>query len=184
MDAPKKLKGLGKQSHVTSCPTPLDDGLLMLEDREEGEAEELEEVSGSAGLRDAVDKCKSHNWGDFVFSYVTRVIKSGPRAGMLTTQWQCVCKHHRDDHDPVGTHCTKTLSFATDAESLARLRELRAWALAGRGCASNKRSGPGGHKTYGHSALLQLTDDEMDERLAVGRAAPSWVQVDCWQAAP
>ena len=121
MDAPKKLKGLGKQSHVTSCPTPLDDGLLMLEDREEGEAEELEEVSGSAGLRDGVDKCKSHMWGDFVFSYVTRVVKSGPRAGVRTTQWQCLCKYHRNEHDPAGTHCTKTLSFTTEAEALARL---------------------------------------------------------------
>ena len=178
LSAPKKLKGLGSKSRVTSCPDPLDDGLLILEDREEGEAEDLPEVHDSEGLRDAVDKGRSHSWGDFAFSYVTRVLKPGPRAGTVSLQWQCVCRYHRNVDDPAGTHCTKTLSFTTAVESLARLRELRAWALAGRGCASDKRTGPGGHKGVGYSAFLQLADDEMDDHLAVGLAAEAWVQID------
>ena len=53
-----KLKGLGDRGHDPGIPHPLDNGLLMLEDGEEGEDEALDELTGIDGLRVAVDQAK------------------------------------------------------------------------------------------------------------------------------
>ena len=170
----RKLPGFLAIPDSTHCGHALDDGLLAIEDRSEGEPEELEDIRGAEGLKDAVDKTLSHRWGPFYFSAVTRTTKQGRSAGTETRQWQVVCKYHRCPADPEGTNCTKTASYRSKEESLQRIRELRALVLAGRTCPSNDRLA---HKVVPFRHLLVFTDSAMDEALAEGLEDEAWIQV-------
>ena len=86
---------LAIQAPRMSLPKHGGDGFLLAlkdHDRTEGDPEELEEANGAEQLKALVDKKKSHKWGPFMFHFVERPRKSGPKRGEMTYQLQVTCK--------------------------------------------------------------------------------------------
>ncbi len=169
-------------AHRASRPAHGGDGFLAIEDaHREGEPEELKDIQHDVEeMRAHVDANKSHLWGPFRFTYVERLIKSGPRAGSMLTQWQCTCKYHKNTGDGA-TQCTKTESFAGDLERDLVAHKLRAWCIAGRDAAiqnSKKQHGSGaGHQDCGFAKFVKMSDSQLNDLLAQGLAADDWIRV-------
>ena len=177
----RKVENSTKRLRLASAPAQVEapsDPVappLMIEDAQEGDPDD-ESLDGQADgqadghgevlARDAVQSELSHTWCGFSFSFVKRVVGSGPRRGQNFCQWQVVCKQHRNPHDKEKTFCTRTLQCDADT-SRDVLHKLRAWCLAGRYVPKTQRNR---HRTADTKEWESMTEDELHQSGVAAKA--------------
>ena len=151
-----------------------------VEDKEGQSSDEADAVSKlrpPKGLQGTfVDKDRSRRWGPFAFQWVWRVVPRGKNQGNYTMQWECTCGKHRD-YDGDEAVCRKTRTF-TDAEDCeVQFVWLKRWLLAGR--QMQTRTDPTtGHRNYKEKDYPLIPVARLDDELARGIAAPTWIAPD------
>ena len=120
-----------------------------------------------------VDQSKSRTWGPFQFRWVWRVISRGPRKGLVTTQWECRCPFHSDEH--AGEMCRKTKQFEGEEGCEQQFLWLKWWCLAGRWCPVRTADDGSGHLEIDMRTVALIPVSRMDTELQHGLEADSWI---------
>ena len=93
--------------------------------------------------------------------------------------FQVTCPYHKDEGDPKGTRCTRTLQHgragANDEDMV--LRSLKQWCLDGRFRVSRRLADDeGGHKGVATCAELP-TNADLDAQLEAALSEPNWILI-------
>jgi hypothetical protein len=129
----------------------------------------------------------SDKWGPFNMSAVTRAVLNRSGNPVIAYQLVCSCPWHRDCGDPAATRCTRTVAYDSGREGSRAMvvRQLKAWALAGRDKKhrANKDDCEHSHKFVENLSADQLPDDAtLNQQLRSAMQRPSWFTYDASKA--